>query len=625
MKLFLLLLTLLVLGWSNTVITWVPPYNDKPNLLNKNFGGVAFADAITHIALQFWRNNTEGSLQYVYSKTDASVTPYKEWGQANNIKVLLCLYNVTSDWDWSIVKPVLDSPSKRTTLINNLLTKTQALGLDGVQLDWEGKNTGASADKSNFLLFVKELSDSLRSNNLEFSIASFYYSSNQPNWNWWDDLAPYVDNIVSMGYDGTGEDASNCEEGVLNCTYQAQVCKPNDYTKISLGVLTSQSRWQGKSAVQQLTAIKRHGTGLALWDYANRNFTSNAIWSIIKEIKEQKSVYSMPAACIPPSSSSTNSSFATGYYIDYMAISGENSKGGLWYAKSDATTRQKFIPGIYADSAAAEAASAKILNSTGSMDLTLSDPRSDDIDQAYKYVERNQLHVTYKSLAPISPQNQKATASIIMEFKNRDCHTGEECNDLKEVGQEVDLSNIPNLKIAMKCEAPYKMWVDFTNKDHDDSTPPFGAYLTCEDNLVDYTIDLNRLVPKWQQANTPAFDKTRMFQMRITWDTDGSVKQNKVVISGVTVDLEIFGGNGVVTYVGENTTSLVATNPIPSSNLINLNNALIEVYSAQGQKISAYKNVSGALDWQSGLKAGVYFLKVEQNQTSTVSKVYIQK
>jgi hypothetical protein len=116
-----------------------------------------------------------------------------------------------------------------------------------------------------------------------------------------------------------------------------------------------------------------------------------------------------------------------------------------------------------------------------------------------------------------------------------------------------------------------------------------------------------------------------MFQMRITWDTDGSVKQNKVVISGVTVDLEIFGGNGVVTYVGENTTSLVATNPIPSSNLINLNNALIEVYSAQGQKISAYKNVSGALDWQSGLKAGVYFLKVEQNQTSTVSKVYIQK
>ena len=121
MKLFLLLLTLLALGWSNTVITWVPPYNDKPNLLNKNFGGVAFADAITHIALQFWDNNAEGDLGYVYSRTDANVTPYKEWGQANNIKVLLCLYNVTSDWDWSIVKPVLDSPSKRTTLILSLI------------------------------------------------------------------------------------------------------------------------------------------------------------------------------------------------------------------------------------------------------------------------------------------------------------------------------------------------------------------------------------------------------------------------------------------------------------------------------------------------------------------------
>ena len=83
--------------------------------------------------------------------------------------------------------------------------------------------------------------------------------------------------------------------------------------------------------------------------------------------------------------------------------------------------------------------------------------------------------------------------------------------------------------------------------------------------------------------------------MRITWGTDGNVRQNNFIISGFTVDLEIFGGNGVVTYAGEKTNSQAATNPIPYSSLIDLENALIEIYSAQSQKISAYKNVFGAL------------------------------
>ena len=58
-------------------------------------GAPAIADAITHLALQFWVPTKTGGVDWA-RKDEASentVAELRDWGRARGIRVMLCVYN----------------------------------------------------------------------------------------------------------------------------------------------------------------------------------------------------------------------------------------------------------------------------------------------------------------------------------------------------------------------------------------------------------------------------------------------------------------------------------------------------------------------------------------------------
>jgi len=136
--------TTLVSGQNQLeVISWVPPYGVQAcqNAVQADFGTCSAKDGLTRIGLQFWTPNTDGSIKYAnhesYVPNDADVTWWKNWGAANNVEILLCIYNNIGSWDWPLA--VSAFANNRATFINALITEMDRHGLDGIDLDLEGR------------------------------------------------------------------------------------------------------------------------------------------------------------------------------------------------------------------------------------------------------------------------------------------------------------------------------------------------------------------------------------------------------------------------------------------------------------------------------------------------------
>ena len=194
------------------VMTWVPPYATNMCLdrLNESFGGVGMKSGITHLGLQFWRPSEKGKIKLVNDFKqidDATIIQFRKWGEANNVRVLLCVYNGYHDgWNWELAKSAFDTHRKK--FIKVLVTETVRLQLDGVDIDFEGKGDRES-DKKVFLDFIKELSFALKAKGKELTVDSFAYKWNAPNQGWWKLLLPYVDALHVMGYSETGSKSTS--------------------------------------------------------------------------------------------------------------------------------------------------------------------------------------------------------------------------------------------------------------------------------------------------------------------------------------------------------------------------------------------------------------------------------
>ncbi|MBT7405008.1 MAG: hypothetical protein HN754_02735, partial [Opitutae bacterium] len=91
-------------------MTWVPPYATDVcrARLDQSFGGVGMKDGLTHIGLQFWRPTTKGHIELVDNFKpidDSTIINFRKWGNANNVRVLLCIYNGDREgWNWNLAK-----------------------------------------------------------------------------------------------------------------------------------------------------------------------------------------------------------------------------------------------------------------------------------------------------------------------------------------------------------------------------------------------------------------------------------------------------------------------------------------------------------------------------------------
>ncbi len=106
------------------------------------------------------------------------------------------------------VHEVLSSTTNRTTLINNIVAEAVAVGLDGINLDFER----VSADTGeHFAQFVRELSVQCRLNELTFSVDS-YVPFNFNEYLRRDVQGKVADYVIIMGYDehwhGSGDPGS---------------------------------------------------------------------------------------------------------------------------------------------------------------------------------------------------------------------------------------------------------------------------------------------------------------------------------------------------------------------------------------------------------------------------------
>ncbi len=277
---------------ARRVITWVPPYGiaNAMTQLQAMHGNVGAKNSITHLALQFWVPTPDGQgVQYSTdgSPSDAAVAQFVEWGHANGIKVLLCVYNnVDSTWDWALAKNAF--ATNRNKFVVSLVREAKRHNLDGVDIDFEGLDemgTGEhDGDRPAFVAFLKLLKAQLVKTNRELTVDSFPHIWNAPNTTWWRFILPHVDGLTSMGYQDTGRNAADWGR------YSTQVRMAREYpNKLQLGMPANMATWQGNSAAQQLTWVLNSdsGVGVAIWDaqFPEAAWQGEPVWRLLRRLR----------------------------------------------------------------------------------------------------------------------------------------------------------------------------------------------------------------------------------------------------------------------------------------------------------------------------------------------------
>jgi len=268
------------------VMTWVPPYAvaDCEKRLNESFDGVGLKDGITHLSLQFWNPTKNGGLQFVTRfglKGEATVPKFRKWGTKHGVRVMLCVYNAkSSGWDWNLARFAFET--NRTKFVKALVDETLRLKLDGIDIDFEGKEE-RDGSQAPFIRFVAELSSRLHAAGKELSVDSFAYKWNAPNQTWWPELLPHVDGLIVMGYSETGAGAERWRSYDF-----VKSAAGNHASKILLGMPGHKGKWQNSSVTKHLQwVLNEDSVGVAIWDARLRDsaWRTKATWETIKRIK----------------------------------------------------------------------------------------------------------------------------------------------------------------------------------------------------------------------------------------------------------------------------------------------------------------------------------------------------
>lgn len=276
---------------NRKVISWVPPYSipQSKTILQQNFGGgIGIKDGLTHLALQFWipsddRKSAILSPTFSYAISDAEIEWFKNWGQANGVKVLLCVYNAdvpgSTGWDWDAATSAF--VDNQDSFAASLISEMDKYGLDGIEVDLEGPGADNSL-KSQFLSFMTKLSNNLKPRGKDLTVATFAYIWNAPNSSWWPDLMNIVDGVTSMGYEEIGRNASGW------ASYSSQKSYASVPQKLMIGMPGTQNSWQGNTVEQQIDWVIQDGeTGVAIWDITLEasGWQTQAVWQKLAQIK----------------------------------------------------------------------------------------------------------------------------------------------------------------------------------------------------------------------------------------------------------------------------------------------------------------------------------------------------
>ncbi|GAA0813082.1 glycosyl hydrolase family 18 protein [Spirilliplanes yamanashiensis] len=190
--------TALALSASGTSNAAVLPNGFKSVGYMPSWSGSATAiqySKLTHINYSFALPNANGTLQPI--ENTAKLQQIVQLGHQNNVKVLLAVGG-WNDGNDSAFETLAASASGRSTFVSSMVNVVNQYNLDGVDIDWEYPDPGASGD--NYTLLMRDLSAAMKSRGklLTAAVVSEGGTANgvQPA------VFGYVDFLNIMTYDG---------------------------------------------------------------------------------------------------------------------------------------------------------------------------------------------------------------------------------------------------------------------------------------------------------------------------------------------------------------------------------------------------------------------------------------
>lgn len=192
------------------------------------------------------------------------------WGLVSNL-------DISSNID---VTSILNSASKRDQLVNNLIAAAIAVGIDGLNIDFESLSEEA---KDGYIQFIKELSIKCESNDLILSVDNYKPESFNEFYNI-PEQAKYVDYIVIMAYDehySTSEEAGSTASISFVKEAMEDTAKMVPAGQILMGVPFYSRVWESNNGVLTNKSIgmkdipdyiSRHGLEKEWLENAGQNY-----------------------------------------------------------------------------------------------------------------------------------------------------------------------------------------------------------------------------------------------------------------------------------------------------------------------------------------------------------------
>lgn len=278
---------------ANEVMAWVPPYGiaNCKTTLNGTYGKYKAKDGLSHIGLQFWFPTNSGGVTFA-GPGPADVEWFTSWGKANNVKVMLTIYNATSGWNWNLA--VAAFASNRSAFAQALIAEMDKYGLDGIDLDLEGNGLATNDHRAEFKTFVLELSPLLKAKGKLLTICTFndLNSDNVPDESWFPDWVGKIDYIHIMGYQEMYENASNKAQAY---SAQQNLGAKAGYARsqISMGLPSSNS-WGDGTALQHLNECLTkpvEPASICIWDlqFPGSSWKTEAVWDVMVKLKNSGS------------------------------------------------------------------------------------------------------------------------------------------------------------------------------------------------------------------------------------------------------------------------------------------------------------------------------------------------
>jgi hypothetical protein len=274
--------------YKRPVMTWVPPYavGKCKARLAESFEGVGMKDALTHLGLQFWVPTKDGGIARAgrtNETSDAAIAEFRDWGRANGVRVLLCVYNGARGWDWPLARAgFAEHPDK---FADALIAEMERLQLDGVDMDLEG-NGSFEADKAAYVAFIRKLSARLHAKGRHLTVDTFSYKWNAPNQTWWKELLPHVDGLTTMGYEELGATAPEWR------SYGFQrAAAGRRASRLMLGLPAGKNEWRGDTLTEHLQWLKEDGkVGVSFWDaqIPAEGWRKAEVWKTLSEIRGRR-------------------------------------------------------------------------------------------------------------------------------------------------------------------------------------------------------------------------------------------------------------------------------------------------------------------------------------------------